>query len=124
MSDPSLFGDLPLVAAPLRRSRRKRVFRGAKHVDTPLDLAQQPRVRNGRHVVATPENEGVYEAIMVLRRAGISVYRAGALHKVDGRLLTTNEMINVADIKQNASKPPDVHAKDGGRGRPRSEMER
>jgi len=124
MSAPSLFGDLPETAAPLRRSRRKQVFRGVKHVDTPLDLAPQPRIRHGRHAAATPENEGVYEAIMKLRRAGVSVYRAGALHKVDGRLLTTSEMIKTADFKQNASKPPGIHAKDESRGRPRLDMER
>ncbi len=66
--------------------------------DTQLFLPFQPpaRIRHGRPVEPRAENEALYDAILVLRRAGRQVYRAGADHKVDGRLLSTRELFALA----------------------------
>ena len=61
-----------------------------------LPLAPAARVRHGRPVSARPEDEVVYETVRALRRLGRQVYRAGADHKVDGRLLSTRQLIELA----------------------------
>ena len=60
----------------------------------PFDLP--PRVRHGRAVIARPEDGMLHEAVIALRRLGHQVYRAGADHKVDGRLLSTSQLLAVA----------------------------
>jgi hypothetical protein len=64
-----------------------------------LDLPFGPptRTRHGREVAARPEELVVHEAVMLLRRRGIPVYRSGAYHKVGERLLTTAALIAVAE---------------------------
>jgi hypothetical protein len=66
--------------------------------ETQLFLPFQPpsRIRHGRPVEARAENEALYAAVLTLRRAGRQVYRAGADHKVDGRLLSTHDLLALA----------------------------
>ncbi|MGF7175879.1 hypothetical protein FHS63_003660 [Azospirillum doebereinerae] len=42
------------------------------------------------------EDAALYRAVEVLRAAGWRVYRAGALHRADDRLLTTAELRRLA----------------------------
>ena len=62
-----------------------------------LPLGPPSRTRRGREVAARPEDEAVHAAVLLLRRRGIPVYRAGADHKVGDRLLTTADLIAVAN---------------------------
>jgi len=39
----------------------------------------------------------LYRAVLALRRAGTSVYRAGAHHKVGGRLLSSHHLLAFAE---------------------------
>ncbi len=66
--------------------------------ETQLLFPFQPpaRIRHGRPVEPRAENEALYAAILALRRAGWPVYRAGADHKVDGRLLSTRDLFALA----------------------------
>lgn len=59
-------------------------MRAAKpQLDLPLaTLQRRPR---------EPEPLQFWRVVVGLRRAGISVYRSGAAHKVDGRILSTRE---------------------------------
>lgn len=60
-----------------------------------LDLGQPPRTARRRAVQARPEEADVYEAVAGLRGAGLAVYRNGALHLVDGKLLTTAQLLQL-----------------------------
>lgn len=66
------------------------MIRGGRQL--PLDLGVPPRTARHRPVQAHPEAVEVYGAVEALRAAGHSVYRAGALHQVDGKLLTTEQL--------------------------------
>jgi hypothetical protein len=61
-----------------------------------LPFAPPARVRHGRSVAARPEDDMVHGAVLALRRLGHQVYRAGADHKVDGRLLSTRQLAALA----------------------------
>ncbi|MEI9983618.1 MAG: hypothetical protein WDN69_10695 [Aliidongia sp.] len=61
-----------------------------------LPLEPTPRLRHGRIVEPHAEAEGLYDAVLILRRHGRTVYRAGAEHKVDGRLLSTRQLLALA----------------------------
>lgn len=43
-----------------------------------------------------PESDSTYELVAALRAAGFTIHRAGALHVVDGRHLTTKEFVTLA----------------------------
>ena len=66
----------------------------------PLDLGVPPRTARHRPVQVQPEEPGVYRAVEVLRAAGLRVYRNGALHLVDGKLLTTAELMRLFHAQQ------------------------
>jgi len=89
----------PIVRAPtapnrpVRLIRRKRV---AAPVPQPLDLGEPPRTARHRPVGVQREAATLYRAVETLRAAGRRVYRCGALHRVDGRLLTTAELLRLA----------------------------
>jgi hypothetical protein len=61
-----------------------------------LPLGPPTRTRRGREAAIRPEDRAVHEAVLLLRRRGIPVYRAGADHKVGERLLSTADLIAVA----------------------------
>lgn len=67
----------------------------------PLDLGVPPRTARRRPVQARPEEDDVYDAVSALRAAGRAVYRSGALHRVDGKLLTTAQLLRLhrADLR-------------------------
>lgn len=62
----------------------------------PLPFADVPRTARHRPVSAYREDPAVYAAVIALRESGRRVYRSGGLHKVDGRLLTTAELLRLA----------------------------
>lgn len=64
-------------------------------IQLPLDLGQPPRTARHRPVRAQREEPGVYQAVEALRVSGRRVYRNGALHQVDGKLLTTAELMRL-----------------------------
>lgn len=61
----------------------------------PLDLGLPPRTARRRPAPTQREEPGVYQAVEALRAAGMRVYRNGALHQVDGKLLTTAELMRL-----------------------------
>lgn len=68
-------------------------MRGAAQLG--LDLGVPPRTARHRPVAVQPETEALYRAVQALRAAGHRVYRSGALHRVDDRLLTTADLIRL-----------------------------
>jgi hypothetical protein len=64
-----------------------------------LDLPFGPprRVRYGQSVAPRPEDEALHRAVLALRRAGQPVYRAGADHKVGDRLVSTPQLLALAE---------------------------
>lgn len=60
-----------------------------------LDLGVPPRTARRRPVQACPEAAEVYVAVGALRAVGCAVYRSGALHQVDGKLLTTAQLLGL-----------------------------
>ncbi|WP_244939509.1 hypothetical protein, partial [Azospirillum doebereinerae] len=62
----------------------------------PLPLDAPPRTARHRPVAVQREDAALYRAVEVLRAAGWRVYRAGALHRADDRLLTTAELRRLA----------------------------
>jgi hypothetical protein len=73
----------------------------------PFTLPFEPvrRVRHGRPVEPHAEDEKLHQAVVALRHAGHVVYRAGADHKVDGRLLSTSQLYAVAVSKPSIALP-------------------
>ena len=63
-----------------------------------LPLFERPRRR--RTMAPEAESEALYEAIVLLRRSGIPVYRAGADHKVGDAVLTTAELLTLVPRPQ------------------------
>jgi hypothetical protein len=62
-----------------------------------LPLGPPRRVRYGQAVAPRPEDEALHRAVLTLRRAGNAVYRSGAGHKVGDRLVTTRQLMALAD---------------------------
>lgn len=81
----------PAVAVPPTRRRR----RPADEPEAPpLQLTVPKRCARRRPLAESRrEDEDLYAAIEALRRAGVPVYRSGTNHKVDGRLLTTAQLL-------------------------------
>lgn len=77
---------VPAAAVAPGQGRRKKGG-GAAAPALPLDLDQRRR--------AAREEEEVYAAVCWLRAAGQTVYRAGRLHRVGDRLLTTAELLRL-----------------------------
>ncbi len=91
-------GTLPVppetpVGRPARRRGRKS---GVGTVPQLLPLTDPPRTARHRPVGVQREAETLYHAVEVLRAVGRRVYRCGALHRVDGRLLTTADLLRLA----------------------------
>lgn len=63
-----------------------------------LMLFQPPQQRNRRQ---RPEEEAVMTAVITLRRTGRQVYAGGRAHQVDGRLLSTDQLLALADAAAN-----------------------
>ena len=61
-----------------------------------LPLDPPLRLRYGQVVEPRAETDELYRAVMSLRRTGRTVYRAGADHQVDGRLLSTRQLVALA----------------------------
>jgi hypothetical protein len=63
-----------------------------------VDLPFRPagRVRRGKVVAARPEQLALYEAVLLLRKAGYRVRRAGVNHLVDDRHLSSTELLKLA----------------------------
>ncbi len=75
-------------------------------IEIGLPLAYAPgRVRHGMAVDARPEADTLYEAILALRRWGRTVYRSGAGHKVDGAIITTQDLLRLHDCLGKRSLP-------------------
>lgn len=66
----------------------------------PLDLGVPARTARHRPVQVQPEEPCVYRAVEALRAAGLRVYRNGALHLVDDKLLTTAELMRLFHAQQ------------------------
>lgn len=66
-------------------------------VQLPLDLGVPPRTARHRPVKPQREDEGLYRAILILRESGRRVYRSGALHHVDERLLSAGDLVQLAN---------------------------
>lgn len=82
--------------------------------EVPLPLRYGPaRVRHRKEVGARPEAVDVYLAVVALRHSGKAVYRSGAGHKVDGALLTTQELLRLHAA---------ITANDAHRQQPRTSM--
>lgn len=81
----------PTAAVPPQRRRRRR----ADAMEAPpLQLTVPKRCARRRPLAESRrEDEDLYAAIDALRRAGVRVYRSGTNHKVDGRLLTTAQLL-------------------------------
>lgn len=80
--------------------------------EAPLPLRYGPAlVRHRKEVDARPEAVDLYQAIVALRHSGRTVYRSGANHKVDGAVLTYQELLRL-----HAAIPP----KDAHRRQPRT----
>ncbi|MGB8839819.1 MAG: hypothetical protein WCC64_02000 [Aliidongia sp.] len=62
-----------------------------------LPLGPPRRVRYGQAVTPRPEDAALYRAVLALRRAGDLVYRSGAAHKVGDRLVTTQQLLALAE---------------------------
>ncbi len=77
------------VAGPPRR-RRPAPGSGVQ-MALPVTIAQRRRLAGDRQAAAE-----LYAAVLTLRVAGRKVYRCGGLHQVDGRLLTTRELLHLA----------------------------
>ena len=63
-------------------------------VQMALEISTAQRV--SRHSTGDRHAAGLYAAVLALRAVGRRVYRCGALHQVDGRLLTTHELLKLA----------------------------
>jgi hypothetical protein len=63
-------------------------------LDLPLDST--PRLRRGQVVEPRAETDELYRAVMSLRCTARTVYCAGADHQVDGRLLSTRQLVVLA----------------------------
>ena len=79
-----------MVAGPAPRRRAASVG----GVQMALKVSTAQRVR--RHSAGDRHAAGLYAAVLVLRAVGRRVYRCGALHQVNGRLLTTRELLKLA----------------------------
>lgn len=79
-----------MAAAPAPRRRAASVG----EVQMALKVSTAQRVR--RHSTGDRHAAGLYAAVLALRAVGQRVYRCGALHQVDGRLLTTRELLKLA----------------------------
>jgi len=84
---------MPVQPGTLSRRRPDRQFS--------LDLGDPPYTARHRPAGVQREDERLYRAVRALRLAGRKVYRAGALHRVDERLLTTNELIILENAQRN-----------------------
>jgi len=83
----------PADAPPAVRRRR---LGGAVPIQESIRWEEPPRTARHRPVGVQREDAALYRAVETLRAAGRRVYRAGALHRVDGRLLTTAELLRLA----------------------------
>ncbi|MTJ80595.1 MAG: hypothetical protein F8N37_06200 [Telmatospirillum sp.] len=68
--------------------------------DNQLALFETPRQRHRR---SRAEEQTVFEAVRLLRRLGHQVYAAGRAHQVDGKLLSTDQLLNLAQALALAS---------------------
>ena len=81
----------PAMTVAVAVRRRRPVAGGGVQMDLPVTTAQRVRRRSVERHVA-----GLYAAVLTLRAVGRRVYRCGGLHQVDGRLLTTPELLRLA----------------------------
>ncbi len=79
----------PMAAAHPPPTPRRKPSRSAQ-----LAFGFDPpgRVSRRKPVTARPEDGDLYDAVLRLRRTGRRVFRCGALHKVDGLLLTSAQL--------------------------------
>ena len=64
----------------------------ARNKSIQLNLFQVPPQTRRK----SPEAPDLYAAVVALRRNGLTVYAAGDSHKVDGRLLSSRDLIRLA----------------------------
>ncbi len=88
---------MPVQPGTLSRRRPDRQFR--------LDLGDPPRTARHRPVQPQREADALYRAVQALRAAGHRVYRCGALHRVDERLLTTADLIRLRHADPRCRQP-------------------
>jgi hypothetical protein len=50
------------------------------------------------------ETEAIHQAVIVLRKEKLTVIRAGKFHKINDNLLTTRELISLADHYRKTSR--------------------
>lgn len=79
-----------MVAVP--PLRRRAACGGRVQMVLKVSTAQCVR----RHSAGDRHAVGLYAAVLALRAVGRRVYRCDALHQVDGRLLTTRELLKLA----------------------------
>jgi len=60
-----------------------------------------PGAAIGQRRYVSPEPAALYGAVVKLRKRGATVYRAGKLHKVDGKLRTDLELKRLAALCRN-----------------------
>lgn len=87
-------GVSPPERGAARPRRRRAAVAGA--IQEPLPLGEVLRTARRRPVAIRPEDPHVYSAVQELRAAGLTVYRSGANHKVDGSLLDTPQLLRLA----------------------------
>ncbi|WP_448208129.1 hypothetical protein [Azospirillum sp. sgz302134] len=87
--DGGAMGASPAATVAVAPSRRRPATGGGVQMDLSVSTAQGVRRRSAGDHHAT----GLYDAVLTLREAGRRVYRCGGLHQVDGRQLTTRELL-------------------------------
>lgn len=71
----------------------------------PLALGAPPRTSRHRPAQPAPEDPAVYLAVLALRGVGRWVYRSDAQHRVDGRLLSSAQLLRLARHVMRGGKP-------------------
>lgn len=94
----AMMGNPAPMSAPGRGKPDKPTTRRRRSVSTPLNgsilfpIPDQPKPKQRTKGTTVPVASDIYDVVLDLRRAGMSVYRQGAHHQLDGRTLNDVEL--------------------------------